>query len=206
MRWPLWDEDCRKCHASFARARATRAGARRAFTSSPCTTSTLGVGCVECHPRTRRGGESPSAHFLHAASCARSAPAAIRNSHEEAEHASHSPGCSPSPRSRRAGRRLRLSGRHARLPDRRRAVLRRLSLVAQRGGARGHGRARRQGDRRAQASRGGALGPEGLREPDRDRSPRARRADPRARRGVDGDARRARPACSPARSSTCAST
>jgi hypothetical protein len=73
MRWPLWDEDCLACHASFETASAQAAGSSR-FHALPVHNVELGVACVECHSAHEAGG-APGAYFLHAASvraqCAR---------------------------------------------------------------------------------------------------------------------------------------
>jgi hypothetical protein len=65
MRWPLWDEDCRKCHASFAEA-AGEGWRDPRFHELGVHNADLGVGCVECHLVHEPGGD-PEADFLHAA-------------------------------------------------------------------------------------------------------------------------------------------
>ena len=62
MRWPLWDEDCRKCHASFEK----KAGPfdDPAFHDLGVHNSELGVACVECHLVHETGAE-PEAWSLH---------------------------------------------------------------------------------------------------------------------------------------------
>jgi hypothetical protein len=54
MRWPLRDEDCRRCHATFA-ARVREWDAP-AFHELPVHNRELGVDCVECHLAHPRGG------------------------------------------------------------------------------------------------------------------------------------------------------
>jgi nitrate/TMAO reductase-like tetraheme cytochrome c subunit len=65
MRWPLWDEDCGKCHAVFDESRA-EAWRRPRFHQLPLHNVALGVSCVECHLSHGPGG-NPGAQFLHAA-------------------------------------------------------------------------------------------------------------------------------------------
>jgi len=48
MRWPLWDEDCSQCHASFD-TREPEAWQSPRFHQLPVHNASLGVGCVECH-------------------------------------------------------------------------------------------------------------------------------------------------------------
>jgi len=73
MRWPLWDEDCLACHASFEAASEQAAGSP-GFHALPVHNVELGVACVECHAAHEVGGD-PGAYFLHVASvraqCAR---------------------------------------------------------------------------------------------------------------------------------------
>jgi hypothetical protein len=73
MRWPLWDEDCAKCHASFAEREAEPWRTPR-FHELSVHNVELGVGCVECHSAHEPGGNA-EAWFLHAAAvrsqCAR---------------------------------------------------------------------------------------------------------------------------------------
>lgn len=64
MRWPLWDEDCSKCHPSFAAARE-RGEAAAPFHALAVHNAALGVDCVECHRAHGPGGD-PDAWFLHA--------------------------------------------------------------------------------------------------------------------------------------------
>jgi hypothetical protein len=73
MRWPLWDEDCRKCHAGFA-GQSWDGRGPEPFHARSVHNVKLGVDCVECHFVHGPGG-NPDAHFLHAepvrAQCAR---------------------------------------------------------------------------------------------------------------------------------------
>ena len=62
MRWPLWDEDCRKCHASFAE-RSPESGRSPGFHELAVHNAGLGVGCVECH-RVHASGGDPDVNFL----------------------------------------------------------------------------------------------------------------------------------------------
>jgi nitrate/TMAO reductase-like tetraheme cytochrome c subunit len=48
MRWPLRDEDCRACHASFEDVDTGRWG-EQAFHALAVHNARLGVDCVECH-------------------------------------------------------------------------------------------------------------------------------------------------------------
>ncbi len=64
MAWPLWDEDCRKCHAGFERAPSKQWETPR-FHELAVHNADLGLDCVECHRVHDRGG-NPDAHFLHA--------------------------------------------------------------------------------------------------------------------------------------------
>ena len=65
MRWPLWDEDCVKCHASFD-VSELRAGQSSRFHQLPVHNADLGVACVQCH-LTHEAGGNPEAWFIHAA-------------------------------------------------------------------------------------------------------------------------------------------
>ena len=73
MRWPLWDEDCRQCHARFDESPGAAWESTR-FHQVPLHNVELGVGCVECHLVHVPGGNA-EAHFIHAepvrAQCAR---------------------------------------------------------------------------------------------------------------------------------------
>jgi nitrate/TMAO reductase-like tetraheme cytochrome c subunit len=62
MRWPLWDEDCRKCHARFEEA----AAAEESFHALAVHNRALGVACVECHLVHDAGGLADH-DFLHPA-------------------------------------------------------------------------------------------------------------------------------------------
>jgi nitrate/TMAO reductase-like tetraheme cytochrome c subunit len=64
MRWPLWDEDCRKCHADFDTSDVEAWQSPR-FHQLPVHNTALGVACVECHTVHTSGG-NPQAFFLHA--------------------------------------------------------------------------------------------------------------------------------------------
>jgi len=76
MRWPLWDEDCRKCHATFDESPASNWQSPR-FHQVPLHNVDLGVDCVSCHVAHDTGGNADAA-FIHAASvrveCARCHP------------------------------------------------------------------------------------------------------------------------------------
>lgn len=64
MRWPLWDEDCRKCHARFA-GQAWDGLGPEPFHARSVHNVKLGVDCVACHGAHGPGGD-PAAHFVHA--------------------------------------------------------------------------------------------------------------------------------------------
>lgn len=64
MRWPLWDEDCRKCHAEFAGQSWDGVGPEP-FHARSVHNVKLGIDCVECHLSHGSGG-NPDAHFVHA--------------------------------------------------------------------------------------------------------------------------------------------
>lgn len=72
MRWPLRDEDCRRCHTKFASAASEWEAPN--FHELPVHNRELGVGCVECHLAHERGGLAERA-FVHPrpvrAQCAR---------------------------------------------------------------------------------------------------------------------------------------
>ena len=76
MRWPLWDEDCRKCHDSFEESSAPAWQSPR-FHQVPLHNVDLGVDCVGCHSVHEAGGNA-AAHFVHAdavrVECARCHP------------------------------------------------------------------------------------------------------------------------------------
>jgi len=77
MRWPLWDEDCLKCHGSFEeRSDAAEWGTPR-FHELSVHNVELGVACVSCHLVHDPGGRDDT-HFIHAepvrAECARCHP------------------------------------------------------------------------------------------------------------------------------------
>jgi hypothetical protein len=76
MRWPLWDEDCAKCHDAFEE-RATDAWSSPRFHEVALHNVDLGVDCVECHQAHEEGGRSEG-HFLRPAhvrtQCARCHP------------------------------------------------------------------------------------------------------------------------------------
>lgn len=64
MRWPLWDEDCTKCHAGFDESEPAAWQSPR-FHQLPVHNVDLGVDCVECH-LVHETGVAPDAHFLRA--------------------------------------------------------------------------------------------------------------------------------------------
>ena len=57
MRWPLWDEDCRQCHASFDESKLAEWQSPR-FHQLPVHNTALGVYCVECHRVHETVGDS----------------------------------------------------------------------------------------------------------------------------------------------------
>lgn len=61
MAWPLWDEDCRKCHSGFDSA-PSEAWETPRFHELAVHNVDLGVDCVECH-RSHEPG-NPAAFFL----------------------------------------------------------------------------------------------------------------------------------------------
>lgn len=63
MRWPLWDEDCSQCHASFDTSDPAVWETPR-FHQLPVHNAELGVNCVACHVVHRTGGNA-DAWFLH---------------------------------------------------------------------------------------------------------------------------------------------
>jgi nitrate/TMAO reductase-like tetraheme cytochrome c subunit len=62
MRWPLWDEDCRKCHADLGEGGAAP-GAAPAFHALAVHNAELGVDCVACH-LAHDESALPDHHFL----------------------------------------------------------------------------------------------------------------------------------------------
>jgi len=64
MAWPLWDEDCRQCHASFDESEAPEWQSPR-FHQLPVHNVELGVDCVECH-RVHEIEVDADRYFLHA--------------------------------------------------------------------------------------------------------------------------------------------
>jgi hypothetical protein len=64
MSWPIWDEDCGKCHMPFDTGHAEPWRTPR-FHQLPVHNVELGVSCVECHRTHDRGGD-PNAYFLRA--------------------------------------------------------------------------------------------------------------------------------------------
>jgi predicted CXXCH cytochrome family protein len=65
MRWPLWDEDCTRCHPRFDEGEAAAWQTPR-FHQLPVHNAELGVDCVECH-RSHESDGDPEAFFVHAA-------------------------------------------------------------------------------------------------------------------------------------------
>ena len=65
MRWPLWDEDCTRCHARFDEA-APEPWQNPRFHQLSVHNAELGVDCVECH-RVHETDGAADAYFLHAA-------------------------------------------------------------------------------------------------------------------------------------------
>jgi ribosomal protein L44E len=65
MRWPLWDEDCTRCHTRFDEG-AVQPWQSPRFHQLAVHNVALGVTCVECHFVHEAAG-NPDAHFLHAA-------------------------------------------------------------------------------------------------------------------------------------------
>lgn len=76
MRWPLWDEDCARCHPSFDTSEVQPWESPR-FHQLPVHNAALGVRCVECH-LSHESGADAQAYYLHAArvrtQCARCHP------------------------------------------------------------------------------------------------------------------------------------
>jgi nitrate/TMAO reductase-like tetraheme cytochrome c subunit len=73
MAWPLWDEDCRKCHTTLG-AKQSRDWDSIPFHEVMNHNENLRVACVECH-QVHDAGVDPEASFLRAshvrAQCAR---------------------------------------------------------------------------------------------------------------------------------------
>jgi nitrate/TMAO reductase-like tetraheme cytochrome c subunit len=73
MAWPLWDEDCQKCHLDFEKTRSAPWEYPR-FHELSLHNVDLGVDCVECH-RSHDSAGDPNHHYLRAkwvrAQCAR---------------------------------------------------------------------------------------------------------------------------------------
>lgn len=65
MRWPLWDEDCTKCHTAFEAVREAAGGAEPFHALAVHNTGDFAVRCVACHASHERGG-SPDTYFLDA--------------------------------------------------------------------------------------------------------------------------------------------
>jgi hypothetical protein len=63
MRWPLWDADCRRCHARFAERSTAGSAGNPLFHELAVHNAELPVRCVECHPVHERGG-LPDHDFL----------------------------------------------------------------------------------------------------------------------------------------------
>jgi predicted CXXCH cytochrome family protein len=64
MRWPLWDEDCTRCHAGFEES-DPEAWENPRFHQLGVHNVELGVDCVECHSSHQTGGD-PRRFFLSA--------------------------------------------------------------------------------------------------------------------------------------------
>ena len=62
MRWPLWDEDCTKCHVGFAEA-DPQPWENPRFHQLAVHNVELGVDCVECHEAHETGGAAESYHL-----------------------------------------------------------------------------------------------------------------------------------------------
>jgi len=63
MAWPLWDEDCSKCHPTFEGADALAEASQR-FHAVPVHNVDLAVRCVECH-RIHEPAGTADTFFLH---------------------------------------------------------------------------------------------------------------------------------------------
>ncbi len=57
MEWPLWDEDCQKCHRGFREDPSLEWETLR-FHELPLHNVDLGVGCVECHRAHDSAGDA----------------------------------------------------------------------------------------------------------------------------------------------------
>lgn len=64
MEWPLWDEDCQKCHVDFSGSKSAE-WEDPLFHELPLHNVDLGVNCVECH-RSHDFAGNPDYHFLRA--------------------------------------------------------------------------------------------------------------------------------------------
>ncbi len=62
MRWPLWDEDCAKCHPDFDESEPAE-WESPGFHQLAVHNAELGVACVECH-RSHEADGDPAAHFI----------------------------------------------------------------------------------------------------------------------------------------------
>jgi predicted CXXCH cytochrome family protein len=60
MRWPLWDEDCSKCHARFE---PTSGEGAEPFHAVPLHNTDFEVRCVECHASHEAGGNAEAYHL-----------------------------------------------------------------------------------------------------------------------------------------------
>ena len=76
MHWPLWDEDCAKCHPGFDQRQSPSWQSPR-FHELPVHNAELGVGCIECH-ESHETAVAAEAHYLRAdwvrTQCARCHP------------------------------------------------------------------------------------------------------------------------------------
>jgi predicted CXXCH cytochrome family protein len=64
MQWPLWDEDCIKCHTSLGTAHS-EGSEERPFHAGLGHRENMGVDCVSCH-RAHDTGVDPEKSFLRA--------------------------------------------------------------------------------------------------------------------------------------------
>ena len=62
MRWPLWDEDCRKCHPRFDESEPEAWQSPR-FHQLPVHNVDLGMDCVVCH-KVHEDAVDPASYFL----------------------------------------------------------------------------------------------------------------------------------------------